>query len=269
MTHFMPREARRAIEEVAAKYVVSVSYEVGGKHPKAILTVPDGRNRFIVCSTSNATAERNFGNIQQDVRRVLKELQAEPRATPVRARAGSLGAVLIEQMKQPNGIEKPMAVNGTNGTSHTNGHTSGEAKNGTLRLPLTETAPQAETADDGDAEGSYAKLRQEEVVQVTRLLLMHGKIDDATKTYTYADGWDDERIVKLLRAVPGRDKLKTSTIKGLRRREFGDLASEKRDEVGTPLKSHAAISAAVGKHDDAIRSIEARLSKLESELGVR
>ena len=246
------KDVKETIEREVGRYLASVSYDRGSKHPKAIISTPAGVKRTVFFS--NDPGYHDLKNVRSEVRAALREIGALEREEPRRTvRLGDFGERLLETTAPPS---LPFPEPETRRVLTLEPKKEPE--------PMTNVTPiKAATpaTSEKSKELQYTKLSQSEVVQVTRLLLKNGTLDDETRTYTFNDGWSDQRIFEILRAAPGREVLKASHITGLRRRDFGETLEEKAQK--------RAAAADPTNFAPRLCSVEARLDRLERELGLK
>jgi hypothetical protein len=173
------------------------------------------------------------------------------------SRVGSLGELLMAARHDLNPLCPDDAVEIIRAQKPINGHGNGQGMNGrsnghinghgpqpmtvssiprqVLAMPkatppVAQQAPRVEPqaepirlVADGPASKKKVQLGHEHVVQLTQLLITHGKSDKTAEpaTYKYADGWSDERIRDQVHAGAKVDR-----IAELRRQHFGMLVEE-------------------------------------------
>lgn len=246
------KDVKETIDREVGRYLASVSYDRTSRHPKAIISVPDGRTRSVFFS--NDPGYYDLRNIRSEVRSTLRELGAiEREEMRRRPRLGELGAKLLETaapVELPFPDPEPRRVLTLEPKK--------EPEPMTNVTPLKTATPEpAEKAKERE----FTRLTQSEIVQITRLLLANATIDETTRTFTFNEGWSDQRIFEILRSAPNREDLKVSHVTGLRRRDFGETVDEK-------AKKEAANPEAM-PINTRLSALEIRLDRLERELGLK
>jgi hypothetical protein len=249
------KDVKETIEREVGRYLASVQYDRGSKHPKVIISTPDGKSKTVYFSRD--PGQKDLLNMRSEVRSALRELGAQEREEPRRRpRLGVLGEKLLETVEPPAPSffdPQPRPVLTLQPKKEP------EPMNNVTPIKAATPEPVVEEAKALQ----YTKLSQSEVVQVARLLMTNGTVDEAARTFTYNDGWSDQRIFEILSAVPGREVLKVSHITGLRRRDFGDTAEER---VRKDAQTSPPDPARFGPR---LSSVESRLDRLERELGLK
>ncbi len=183
-------------------------------------------------------------HIRSDIRRKIKEMDVRPVPEMRRqARISGLGERLMEAAASTIDIdttpkEKSMTNKPTNIVPIVNGH--------------------ANVEDKGPAKDrcQFVKMQQGEIARATRFLIANAEIDDTTKTVKYAQGWDDERIAKILAAEPDREGLTAKHIAAMRRDSFGLTPTE---HLAKRPKTPASIEGMAAQ----IRELQDRVLRLE------
>lgn len=110
--------------------------------------------------------------------------------------------------------------------------------------------------DGGNGRRAWQMLTHKEVAKATRLLAANSTVSD-DGLFTYGPSWSDERILKILQAEPGRDRLTLKQISRLRRESFGDTKDERvKSAAATGLRGYIEIR-------EKIKSLESRILALE------
>lgn len=235
-----------AIRQELGRYPVLFTFGQGGKHPFVLIEARDGRTEKVTYSATPRVA--NHLKVRGDLRRALRRMSVEPYPDERRAaRLGTLGAALMEAVAPDPVI------------------TEAPAKKETPMASATVTPIKSNGASPADKQPrrEYTKLHRSEVVQLTMLISQHATVDFSSKTVEYADDWNDDRLLALLKAAPGREKLTLGHIKGFRTENFGFLKSERE---GAPPPEGRAIGGHVAALKRQVASIEDRVRALEDAL---
>jgi hypothetical protein len=199
------RDYKRAIEDAARPYDVTLEYAQGGKHPYVVIKAPNGEHRKTAFPSSPSCS---FGARKKgaDVRRLLMRMGAPLKTQP--EQIGNLGQVLLESFKNQH-PEPELPFMQPEAKLIRNGKDVPDVK------PINIVKPD---------EPKFAKLTKDESIQLTRLLAMNSVM--AGDVVTFNDGWDDARLHKILSTVPGRNKIALIAITNFRREHFGFTQAE-------------------------------------------
>lgn len=121
----------------------------------------------------------------------------------------------------------------------------------------------SEASTEAQGRAPWQVLSRPEVAKVTRLIITNADIDDTKQTVRYHNGWDDERILNILKADPERKHLNIKQIAQLRRETFGKTE----DEIKVHPRGEALRSLwAARKVAERVDELERRVFALEEKV---
>lgn len=243
-------DLRETIEKELSEWDVSYLFDRGGKHPYVLIENRDGAKRRVYFAGTPSETARAAYNARAQVRQTLREMGAK-----LRLRRDEQVAKLIDVIK-PEPIVEPM--------------TAGPADTEPPAPPTPQPAKEIIVATATE-KVTRVRLSQAEVGRITRLVVINAEIDDEQGLVAYKEGWSDERILKIMAAMPGRNKLTLKHIAEARKRTVGMLQSEKESPrraaaVGNGVANQLQELAQVVSYlESELARLETRVHKLEKK----
>lgn len=268
------REAREAIRQQVVPFEpqgASVLFREEDTRCKVTIVWKSKPGIFRFDTNHTKIGPHSVRELVGKARRTMRDLGIEMKEPKPADRVGTLGLALKDALvakEQPPSIplpsiDVPPASNG--GGLPVVRVTATEPEQPRMLHPTKPPAPANGTNGKHEAAQKEAsgpsKLKNHELVTLVRLLTQHGTLDEKNKIFTYNEGWDDERVHALVQT-----KASLAVITKTRKENFGRTPAEAESarRHGHGPGSRAPIEALEGR----CASLEARLSKLEKDLGV-
>jgi hypothetical protein len=233
------------------------TFDSGTKNPYVTI-INEALNDHRRIVFSRAPGPNDLANIRSDVRRAIRQLGCQPHGTLGKKIAEVIKKEELPMSSQPQ--TKPNPIANTNYAQQFQKRVSQpDTTSKPVPMPVIAITP-----EEPKEKKVRSQLNQREVAFVTMLLVQHSTFDINLKTFEYAAGWDDTRILKLV-AIEDRKHIQLHSISDLRQENFGFTPKEVADRERQLVENAARAREAKAGLGVLARfaAIEARLDALE------